>query len=189
MGCRDNTGTARPELRKDISNRIKRAEKRWRGEPVDGDHRGDNLWQAVQNMATSLGFDMSNESDPVVRGLRIAHRDNSPERVLATCEHIFVSLGATGPTARRILQLFNAGTAGAKVIHCTIHDYHVEGKDQDTAYAEFKHSFCESCPDKRPRPVGWQYTPSVRRETEARHREFVRRLAGGPSGFRYTDED
>jgi len=182
-------GIGNPELREDTLNRIARAEKRWRGEPVDGDHRGDTLWQVTQNIATSLGLDITNENDPLVQGLRIAVRDNSPERVLATCEHIFISLGATGPTARRIRRLFNVATAGSKVVHCTLHDYHVEGKDQDSAFAEFKRAYCDSCPDKQPRPEGWKYTGDARRSLEASHLDLVRRLAGGPFGLRYTDED
>jgi hypothetical protein len=106
-------------IRTDVLLKIERAEKRWAGEHVEGDYHGDTTWQAIQNMATAIGIDISDENDPLVRSLRVAARDNSSKRVLATCVHIIASLGATGPTARRIKKLFNITTAGSKVIHCT----------------------------------------------------------------------
>jgi hypothetical protein len=178
-----------PELRADACARIERAKKRWKGEAVEGDYQGDAVWQVIQNMATALGIDVSKENDPLVRGLRIAAKDDSPERVLARCEHLLVSQGATGPAARRIQQLFNIGTAGSKVVHCTLHDFHVEGKELDKAYDEFKQKHCDSCPDLKPRPEGWRYTDDVRRTIQARNFEFVVRLTGTRCGLRYTDED
>lgn len=178
-----------PEARKDALLLIERAGKRWKGEPVEGDYQGDVIWQITQNIATSLGIDLSNESDPLVKSLKIAAKDNSPERVLAKCEHVLVSLGAVGPNARLIQRLFNIGTACSKVVHCTLHNYHIEGKELDTAYEEFKRAHCDSCPDKKPRPEGWRYTDEVRLAMEARHYEFVARLAGTPHGIKYTNED
>lgn len=177
------------ELREDAVQCIERAVKRWHGERVEGDYRGDTKLQIVQNMAAALGVDPSNENDPLVRGLTIAARDSSPERVLATCEHLVVSLGAMGPIARRIEIIFNLGTAGSKVAHCTLHGYHKEGRELDTAYRDFKQLHCDSCPDKKPRPEGWRYTDDVRREIDARNYEFVARLAGTEDGLRYTDKD
>ena len=178
-----------PAIRADAFHMIERAEKRWKGERVDGDFVGDPPWQIIQNMASKIGIDLSNESDPLVRGLRIAAKDNSPERILAHCEHLLVSQGATGPIARQIIQLFNITTASSKVVHCTLHNYHIEGKEQGSAYAEFKRTHCDSCPDTKPRPEGWRYTYEARSELQARHLEFVMRLAGTPSGLRYTNED
>ena len=127
-----------PDIRADALLRLERASKRWKGESVEGDYHGDTAWQIFQNMATGLGIDISNENDPMVRGLRIAAKDDSPERVLATCEHILVSQGAMGPTARRIQRLFNVSNAASEVVHCTLHDFHVEGRELDTAYAELE---------------------------------------------------
>jgi tetratricopeptide (TPR) repeat protein len=177
------------EIRAGALVRIERAVKRWKGESVEGDYSGDIIWQAIQNMATALHIDLRNENDPLVRGLRIAARDNSPEHVLAHCEHLLVSLGATGPVARKIRSLFNISTAGSKVVHCTLHDFHVEGKDQDTAYAEFKRAHCDSCPDQKPRPMEWRFTDEVQRTLQTRHSELMIRLAGTPFGLRYTSED
>jgi hypothetical protein len=178
-----------PEIRADALHQIERAKRRWRGEPVEGDYQWDTTWQVIQNMAAGLGIDVSDENDPLVRGLRIAAKDDSSERVLATCEHILASLGATGPIARRIQRLFNLGTAGSKVVHCTLHNYHQEGIDLDSAYAKFKRSHCDSCPDKKPRPAGWEFTDEVRQQIEARNYEFVERLAGTEHGIRYTAKD
>ena len=180
---------ADPQIRAEALAMIDRATKRWKGEAVEGDYRGDTVWQIFQNMASALGIDLSHESDPLVRGLRIAAKDNSPERILRTCEHILVSLGAIGPTAWQIWRLFNISTAGSKVVHCTLHNFHIEGKDQDAAYAEFKRIHCDSCPDRKPRPDGWRYTDEERQRIQARHHEFVVLLAGTPNGLRYTDED
>jgi hypothetical protein len=178
-----------PEARRDAELAVERVMKRWKGEEVEGDYKGDTLWQVIQNMSTSIGLDISNEGDPLVQGLRIAARDDSPERVLRTCEHIVVGHGAFGPTARRIKELFNIETAGSKVVHCSIHDHHQEGRDLDRAYAAFHRSFCESCPDSKPRAPEWRYKGDVRREFEQRHRAFVTRLYGTPYGFRFTKED
>jgi hypothetical protein len=178
-----------PEIRADALLRVDRAKRRWRDEPVEGDYQWDTKWQIIQNMAAGIGIDVSDENDPLVRGLRIAAKDDSPERVLATCEHILASQGAQGPIARRIQRLFNLGTAGSKVVHCTLHNYHQEGRDLDTAYEKFKRSHCDSCPDKKPRSEGWEYTDEVRQEIEARNYEFVERLAGTEHGIRYTTKD
>jgi hypothetical protein len=182
-------GLTNPEIRADALSRIERAAKRWRGLAVDGDYQGDIGWQIIQNMATALNIDLKDESDPLVRGLRIAAKDNSPERILANCEHLLVSLGATGPIARRIRHLFNISTAGSKIIHCTLHDFHVEGKDQDAAYVKFKQDHCDTCPDKKVRPNNWRYLGQVRADFETKHSEFVAELTGTPFGFRCTEED
>jgi len=183
------SGLVDPEIRAGALEVISRAERRWKGEQVEGDYRGDVTWQILQNMAAALNIDVTNEDDPLVRGLRIAARDNSPELVLVHCEHILVNLGATGPIARQIRRLFNVSTAGSKVVHCTIHDYHVEGKDQGTAFEEFKKQYCDSCSDRKPRPEGWSLSPEEEEAIQNRHRELVSRLAGTPFGLRYTNED
>jgi hypothetical protein len=178
-----------PELQAEALRLIDRAKRRWRHEPVEGDYQGDTIWQIIQNMATGLNVDISDENSPLVRGLKIATRDDSPERILANCEHLLVSLAATGPVARQIRRIFNITTAGSKVVHCTLHNFHVEGREQDAAYAEFKRTYCDSRPHSKPRPDGWHYVGDVRAEIEAKHRDFVARLDGTPHGFRYTNED
>lgn len=178
-----------PEFRDDALARIDRARRRWRGERVEGDYHGNVHVQIAQNIAASLGLDPNDENDPLIKGLMIAARDNSPERVLAKCEHLLVSQGAIGPVARQIQFLFSLGTAGSKVVHCTLHNFHMEGRELDLAYEPFKNLHCDSCPDKKPRPEDWRYTDAIRQEIESRNAECVARLAGTEHGVRFTGKD
>jgi hypothetical protein len=176
-------------VRTDALLRIERAKKRWRGEKLPGDYQGSTIWQVMQNIATGIGVDLTDENSPLVRELRIAARDNSPERVLVHCEHLLVAQGATGPTARKIQRLFAIDTAASKVIHCTLHNYHVEGRDLDIAYTEFKRVHCDSCPDAKPRPSDWHYDERARQTERTKYSGFVARFVGKPFGLRYTDKD
>jgi Domain of unknown function (DUF4365) len=178
-----------PEIRSQALLRIERNVKRWRNENVEGDYEGNVVWQIIQNISSGLGIDLGAENAPMVRALKIAAKDNSPERVLANCEHIVVTRGATGPLARQVRQLFNITTAGSKVINCTLHNFHVEGKEMDLAYEEFRRMHCDSCVDQKPRPDGWRYTEEVRTQEEARNLEFVMRLAGTQFRPRSADQD
>jgi hypothetical protein len=192
--CRWSTQGAQtlvdPALRAEAFDRIERAKKRWRGERLEGDYYGDAAWQIIEKIASALCIDLNDKKNaPLVRGLRIAAKDNNPERVLARCEHIIATEGATGPTAREIWRLFNTTRAASKVVHCTLHNFHVEGKDFDAAYTEFKRAHCDSCPDQKPRPEGWRHTKEEEEKIQRRHREFVASLVGSPYALRYTDED
>ena len=182
-------GLAHVTLREEALDRMERVAKRWRGERVERDYQGEPVWQIIQNISSSLGIDLSAEGDPLVQSLRIAAKDNNPERVLSTCGHVMVSVGAVGPNAQLVWRLFNLGTAASKVVHCTLHDYHREARELDDAFSEFKREYCDSCPDKEPRPDGWRYTDDVRQELESRHRKFILRLRGTPNGIRYSEVD
>jgi len=175
--------------RADALQVVERAKKRWRGEKIPGDYQGDTIWQVMQNIATGIGLDLTDENSPLVRDLRIAARDNNPERVLVHCEHLLATQGAIGPTARKIRRLFSIDTAGSKVIHCTMHDYHVEGRELNSAYTEFKRVHCDSCPDAKPRSSDWHYDTKARQIEKAEYSEFVARFLGKPFGLRYTDQD
>ena len=119
----------------------------------------------------------------------IAARDNSPERVLRTCEHIVTSLGAAGPMARQIAALLGTQMAGSKIIHCSLHDYHIEGRDFESALAAFKLRHCDACADKAPRPPDWELTDSVEGEFQTKHEAFVRKFNATGAGFRFTSSD
>jgi hypothetical protein len=175
--------------RADALQVIERTKRRWGGEKLPGDYQGDTIWQVMQNIATGIGLDLTDENSLLVRELRIAARDNSPERVLVHCEHLLAAQGAIGPTAREIRRLFAINTVGSKVIHCTLHDYHVEGRDLDVAYREFKRVHCDSCPDAKPRSSDWHYDEKARQNERARYSEFIARFLGRPFGLRYTDQD
>jgi hypothetical protein len=176
-------------LRSETLAAIDRATRRWDGESVEGDYNGDVTWQLIQNMSTGLGIDISDENSPLVQCLRVAARDDSPERILARCEHLLVSLGATGPVARFIRRTYNLSTAGSKVVHCTKFNYHVEGRHQDAAYEVFQERYCKSCPDASPRAPDWRYTDDERKQIEARNVGFVSGLQGTPNGYRFSGTD
>lgn len=183
------SGIADQVVRRDAELAIGRAAKRWRGEQVEGDYHGDTIWQIAQNIATGMGLDLTDENSPIVKQLRIAARDNSPERVLVHCEYLLVARGAIGPSARKIGRLFAIGTAGSKVVHCTLHDYHAEEKDLDTAYNHFKSVHCDSCQDAKPRSPNWHYNAEARQFERNNYSEFLDRFQGKPFGLRYTRED
>jgi hypothetical protein len=65
-----------------------------------------------------------------------------------------VSFGAIGPLARKVSALLNMRTAASKVVHCMLHDYHVEGKELDIAYHNFKEAYCDRCPTRRKDRLG-----------------------------------
>jgi len=125
------------------------------------------------------------KTNPIVHSLRIAARDNTPARVLKTCEHILSSMGWTGPTARRIEMLFGIQTAGSKIIHCALHKYHREAGDLDSAFTEFKSRYCDSCPDRSPRPADWKYSEAFQEQFNAKHLKFVADFNATGAGYRF----
>ncbi len=132
---------------------------------------------------------MNDDNSPLVRQLRIAIRDSTPDRVLVNCEHLLATPGAKGPAARDVARLFGIDTAGSKVVHCTLHDYHVEGVDLDSAYADFKMKHCNACGDVKPRPAGWHYDDRARFVERVKYAGFVARFIGRQYGPRNSDED
>jgi len=178
-----------PSVKSNATKLIERQTMRWKGKRPEGDYNPDPNQQLLENAAASLGIDISDKSSVLFRGLQIAASDNSPERVLRTCEYIVTSLSATGPTARQIAALFGTQMAGSKILHCALYNYHHEAKDFDLALAEFKSKYCDSCPDRSPRPAEWKFTGAVRREFEAKHHEFIRKFNATGTGFRVTPSD
>jgi hypothetical protein len=172
-------------IREDALRAIEHAVRRLKGEEVEGDIIGDTLWQAIQNMAAVRGLDLSNENSPLVRALRTAAKDDTPERVLKQCEYLLVSLGAFGPLASQVDELFNMKTACSKVVHCTLHNIHLEDKDLDSAYGKFKLEHCANCKDQKPRPDGWSFTG----RPTSQEVEFLFQLRGTPFAMRRVDED
>jgi hypothetical protein len=163
---------------------------RWKGGALETDsYRGNAAQQLIENAAASLGIDPSDETNPIVHSLRIAARDNTPARVLKTCEHILSSMGGTGPTARRIEMLFGIQTAGSKIIHCALHKYHREAGDLDSAFTEFKSRYCDSCPDRSPRPADWKYSEAFQEQFNAKHLKFVADFNATGAGYRFTPSD
>jgi len=75
-----------PEERAEVIGIVDRQMMRWRGQPAEGDYSPDPYLQILENAAASLGLDISDKSSPLYQALLIAAKDNSPERVLRTCE-------------------------------------------------------------------------------------------------------
>ena len=173
------------DIREDTLRGIERAARRWKGEKVEGDIRGDTVWQALQNMAAVRGVDISDETSPLVRALRIAVKDDTPDRVLRNCEHLLVSYGAHGPLAIMVSELFNMKSACSKVLHCTQHNFHLEDKDLDSAHEKFKAKHCDSCNDRKPRPDGWLFNG----RPTPKEAEFLYNLMGTDFDMRLVDED
>ncbi len=178
-----------PQIRQDATETLDRAAKRWRGEHVDGDYKGDTIWQIFQNIASGLKIDLSDESSPLVKALRIAARDDTAEPILARCQHLLVTMGNIGPTAEKIRILFGTSQACSKVIHCTLHNFHLEGREQTSAYAEFRSKYCDGCPEEKPRPAGWKLTDQEFSSIQRENQEFVRRLIGTSFAPRHSDKD
>jgi hypothetical protein len=162
---------------------LSRASRRWRGERVEGDYRGDTMWQAYQNLASARGIDISDEKSPLALSLRVALKDKDPTRVLRNCQSLTISYGAVGPMARRLHDLFNLATADSKFIHCTRHNFHVEGKELDSTYTAFERLHCSVCHDRKQRPRDWHYD-GVPTEEEA---SFLVGLIGTPFDMRLVD--
>jgi hypothetical protein len=171
------------------STLIERQMMRWKGQRPEGDYNPEPYQQIMENAAAAIGLDISDKNSALFRGIQIAARDNSPERVLRTCEHIVTSLGATGPIAQHIAALLGTQMAGSKVVHCSLHDYHLEAKDFDSALAAFKAKYCDSCPDRVPRPNDWKFRDAIRRELEAKHEGFIKKFNSTGAGFRFTTSD
>lgn len=129
--------------------------------------------QIYENMATALGVDLNDSDDPTSRLVQIGIADLDPSRILANCEHIFVTFGVRGIVAERL----NMPTAGHKILHCNLHEYAIQGLSLDGAYAQFKESFCDRCGDCSPRPSSWKYSEEWQEKENKRHVEYMKRFA------------
>ena len=168
---------------------IERHMMRWKGQQPEGDYNPEPYQQILENAAAAIGLDISDKSGALFRGIQIAAKDNSPERVLRTCVHIVTSLGATGPLAQQIAALLGTQMAGSKVVHCSLHEYHREARDFDSALVEFKAKYCDSCPDRAPRPSDWKFDKAIRHELQEKHEDFIRKFNATGAGFRFTTSD
>jgi hypothetical protein len=173
------------EIRDSARESINNSTLRWKGENVEGDIEGDTVWQALQNMATERGIDISDENSSLVKALRIGVRDDNFDRVLRECEQLVISYGAIGPNALLINKLFNMRTACSKVVNCKLYNFHVEGRELDSAYAEFKRVYCSICPDQKSRHDGWTFDDVLTPEDA----EYLVTLIGTPFDMRNVDDD
>jgi hypothetical protein len=164
-----------PDYLKITSEALERGIKRMSGERVEGDPQNDLVAQIAENRAFGLGIDMTDASNPVVRAIRLGIEDYNPERAIKHCEHAFVSISGRGipgfiSIAADLLQL---PTMRGKIMHCTLHNYDVEGRTLDPVSAQFKAKYCDTCKDISPRPSDWTYSDEWLENENARREEFM----------------
>ena len=167
-----------PEQFKVTSDALDRAISRMSGETVEGDPENNLLTQITENRATGLGIDMTDDSNPLVRAIRLGIADYRVERAIKHCEHAFVSISGRGipgyiSVAADFLQL---PTMRGKIIHCTLLNYSVEGRTLDAVCEQFKTKHCDACKDVSPRPANWEYSDDWLEEENERREEFMARF-------------
>jgi hypothetical protein len=168
---------------------LERVKKRWHGEPQPGDYNPDPLWQIIQKIALTMNVDISDEKSAFVRRLRIAARDNDPERFLRFCENIVITFGSISGIDRKIAQTLAIDTSSNKVVHCRKFNLHEESTDGDSAFAKFTKQHCDSCTSRIPRPDDWSYTKEIREELEKENLAFVKAAFAEGKGMRFVDKD
>lgn len=143
-----------PALHEIFATAVDRDRRRRAGEVFPDDFRATPE-QIYQIMASSLGIDLSDQTDPVAQLVRIGIADLNPERVLRDCEHLAVQIESAGilPDTLRL------PTAGSKLFRCMRHGYLARAISLDAGHAGFKKHFCDKCADRSPRPASWVWEP------------------------------
>ncbi len=157
------------------SDALDRAIIRMSGERVGADPENDLLVQITENRATGLGINMTDDSSPLVRAIRLGITDYRAERAIKHCEHAFVSISGRGipgyiSATANLLQL---PTMCGKIMHCTLLDYSLEGRTLDAVCEQFKIKHCDACKDLSPRPADWEYSDDWLNEENERRAEFM----------------
>lgn len=150
---------------------VDRVIRSYQGEKLEGPVK-TTYRQVYENMATALGVNLANPSDPISELVQIGITDLDPSRVLAKCEHIFITIGPQGIVA----DLLSMPTASQKILHCNLHEYAIQGLSLDSTYGHFKQRFCDNCPDCSPRPSSWQYSEEWQEEENQRHLEYMEKF-------------
>lgn len=164
-----------PEVKRNAEELLSRRQRRARGEHLPGDIK-TTLGQGVENMASALGINMTDPSDPMATLVRLGIKDANPERALTHCKETFVSLGPPpNPAAAALSRALKLSSIMSKVLHCDRHGYWVEGPTLDEILADFKLRYCDRCPDRDARPVNWKYTDEWQAHENVRHQEFMLR--------------
>ncbi|MFZ0319502.1 MAG: DUF4365 domain-containing protein [Candidatus Sulfotelmatobacter sp.] len=131
--------------------------------------------QIYENMASGLGIDLADRGNPISEMVRTGITDFDPTRALRDCSHMFVTLSRRSPglLSFMLAQQLQLPTMGAKVIHCTLHEYAREGVSLNETYQRFRKDYCNQCPDRSPRDPGWQYTHAWQLEQNEQNKEFM----------------
>jgi hypothetical protein len=131
--------------------------------------------QIYENMASGLGIDLADQTNPISEVVRTGIADFDPTRVLRDCSHMFVTLSRRGPGLIYFMlaQQLRLPTMGGKVIYCTLHKYAREGLSLDETYQRFRKDYCDQCPDRSPREPGWHYTHAWQLQQNDQNKEFM----------------
>lgn len=164
-----------PEQFKVTSEALDRSVKRMAGERVEGDPVNDVVTQIFENRAFGLGIDMTQTANPVVRAIRLGIGDYSMQRAIKHCEHAFVTISGRGipPDISTVADVLQLPTMRGKIMHCTLHNYHVEGRTLDAVCDQFKKQYCEGCKDISPRSADWEYSDDWLEKENDQHKEFM----------------
>jgi hypothetical protein len=167
------------EIKQTAQFLFERAMRRRMGEKFEGDIE-TTARQIVENMATSLGINMSDPSDRTAKMVEIGIKDADPGRVLRNCEHIFVSLGPNPPLSFTGILAHTLGlpSIGPKILHCDLHGHHQLGATLDSAYTTLKERYCDRCPDSAPRASDWNYSDEWQEQENLRHVQFMEDFFG-----------
>lgn len=168
---------------------LRRVEARWRGETQPGDYNPDSTWQIIQKLALSANLDISDESSVLVRRLRVAARDNNPERFMRYCEDLVITFGAISRVDREIKRRLSIDTSPNKVVHCRRFDVHVESTECETAFTQFENLHCHNCEHRKPRSSTWVYSGEARTQVDSENLAFSSRAMAQGKAMRFTDKD
>jgi len=168
------------EIKQTAQFLLDRALRRRGGEKFEDDIETTTR-QIVENMAISLGINMSDPNDPTAKLVQIGIEDADPGRVLKNCEHIFVSIAPNPPLSPTgvLARTLGLPSIGPKILHCDLHNYYESGATLDFAYGKFKRQFCAGCSESAPRPPGWSYSDEWQDQENLRHLKFMDDFYGG----------
>jgi hypothetical protein len=139
------------DYRKNAEELMARAIQRFEGATFEGDIRTSPR-QVLQNILTSEGIDPM--AEPWVSFIELAIKDDDPTRVLIGCEHKNI---VSHPAGDPMLVRLALERANPKIVVCTLHGYRTAGRELDKTDLVFTAKYCDTCPDRSPRPAEWTF--------------------------------
>jgi len=167
-------GLSDENIRRDAEAFVAKAELRRKGEHFEGDI-ATTPKQVFESLAEAYGIDLT-EDTAASRAVRVGIADFDPSRILRDCESLQVEPGGTGLPGVWL----GLWSAGSKTLRCARHGHAMGGFELDVIYSGvegrpflpgFKSEFCVSCPDAKPRPGDWKWSPEDRKVAESRRAE------------------
>lgn len=174
---------------REIETALQRVALRGQGQKLDDDYEPDPIWQIIEKVARSRGIDTTDQQSTLVRRLRIAASDDTPERWLRFCHHLLLTPGSISPVDTFVQRELGIQNSSNKVAHCTLYDLHYEAVSAQTAFDLLKGSSCDNCSSRVPRPDSWTYAPQERENEAIDHFEFVQSAIERGKGIKFTLRD